>query len=463
MRVRVMKFGGGCLRDTDDFLRVVQILQQEDTPPVLVVSAIYGVTDRLENAARAALGSENSIAESIAHIRSQHMTVLADAVDDESLRASVTGEIQAIIDRLERLLYGVAYTGELADSTRVLILSQGERLCSLIMSAVLNAQRVPARALEADKIGIVTDSVWDNATANLSAARTNLRRTVLPLLGQGVVPVITGFFGCNEDGKTSCFGRNGSDYSAAVIAYALEADTIDIWKDVDGFMTADPRLVSDAVRIESLSYSEAAELSYFGAKILHPRTVEPLRGTGVTIRVRNINSPHEAGTVIRSEASVAPNVVKSVTYNRNIAVLRVHGAGVGNRPGIIGEIGHRLSEKNINIYSVLTSQTCINLLLDLADSERSCTALRPLVGGVIERIEPRDDLALVAVVGEGLLKTRGLAARAFSAVAAEGVNVEMFSAGASDVAYYFIVRRTDLELAVRAVHKAFFNQVTESR
>ncbi len=457
--MRVMKFGGGCLRDADDFLRVAQILQNEDekTAAVLVVSAIHGVTDRLERATRDALLSEESIRESITHIQTQHMSVLTDAVEDDFSRQSAAGELKAIIDRTERLLYGVAYTGELSDWTRVLILSQGERLCAVIMSAVLNAQGIPARALESDKIGMTTDAVCDNATAVLPLVRENLQRTVVPLLQQGIMPVITGFFGCTESGKTSSFGRNGSDYSAAVIAYALGSDTVDIWKDVDGFMTADPRIVSHAKAIDSLSYYEAAELSYFGAKILHPRTVEPLLGTHVKIRVRNVNAPERIGTVIQPDTNIVPNVVKSVTYNKNIAIIRVHGAGVGHRPGVIGEIGRRLSEKNINIYSVLTSQTCINLLLDIADMEKSWTALRPLVGGVIERIEPRDDMALVAVVGEGLLNTKGLAARAFSAVAAHGLNVEMFSAGASDVAYYFIVRHTDLELAVRAVHECFFS------
>ncbi|NWF95047.1 MAG: aspartate kinase [Candidatus Thorarchaeota archaeon] len=457
--MQVMKFGGGCLRDGRDLLRVAKIVRQSGGVPLaLVVSAAYGVTDILDEAVRSALRSEDEVQLYVDRVRQRHFKMLDETVTEPSLRSEVGTAIEERLRRLERLLYGVAYTGEMVDPVRVLVLSQGERLSALLMAGVLRQTGLPSEALESDRIGVVTDGSCDNATADLAEVARNLSSTVRPLIDRGIIPVITGFFGCTPEGKTSSFGRNGSDYSAAVIARALGAQSLHIWKDADGFMTADPRLVPDARRIDELSYYEAAELSYFGAKILHPRTVEPLVGSSISVSIRSVHAPDRVGTIVRPDGRAGSNVVKSVTYNTGVSVLRVHGAGVGHKPGIIGDIGRRLSDRGINIYSVITSQTCINLLLDSADSERSVVALRPLVGGVIERIEVRQDVALVAVVGEGVLRTKGIAAMVFSAVAERGINVEMISAGASEVAYYFLVPRGDLESAVRAVHNRAFVQ-----
>jgi aspartate kinase/aspartokinase/homoserine dehydrogenase 1 len=221
-------------------------------------------------------------------------------------------------------------------------------------------------------------------------------------------------------------------------------------------MTADPKIVENAKRIERLSYNEAAELSYFGARILHPRTVEPLYGSDIQIHIHNMHSTKQSVTIVRPDGYHVQDVIKSVTFNDKIAVLKVKGAGVGHKPGIIGEIGNRMSTAGINIYSVITSQTCINLLFSIDDSEKGLDVLKPLIGGVIDHIEVKRDIALIAVVGEGLIKTEGLAARVFSAVAQKNVNVEMFAAGASDVAYYFIVNKIDMIPAITAVHCSFF-------
>lgn len=455
--MKVAKFGGGCLRRTEDFLRVVEILKQDRvTSTVVVVSAVFGVTDILHNSIRFALNSEGSIPVNTANLKSVHLEIIEGAIRDSSLQAHVRRTVEEKIQKLERLLYGIAYTGEVSDSVRVLILSQGERLSAVILSGVLQDNGVDSEPLESDHIGLITDDLFENATANLALAETSLRRHILPLTSQGILPVITGFFGCNTSGQATSFGRNGSDYSAAVIARALQADVLDIWKDVDGFMTVDPEFSGSAITVKSLSYREAAELSYFGAGILHPRTVEPLRGSETEICIRNVHTPSEICTRIKPKGQPQKDVIKSIAFSGDISVLKIHGAGVGYKPGIIGEIGKRLALANVNILSVITSQTCINLLIYPHDSIRSGDALAPLVGGVIGNIEVRDNVALIAVVGEGLLTTKGLAARVFSAVAENEVNVEMFSAGASEVAYYFIVKQEDMGSAINAVHQCFF-------
>ncbi|MGY5876617.1 MAG: aspartate kinase [Candidatus Thorarchaeota archaeon] len=454
--MRVMKFGGGCLRDTKSLLKIEEILRTTEGPTVIVVSAVYGVTNQIIEGMNEALKSETSISSTIEGIRKRYDDLVQECILSDSIRSEVTTALESKIKKLERLLYGIAYTEEIVDTVRALILSHGERLSAILLAGVLVGREREAKALDADEIGIVTEPVCDNATAILPVVKKNLKHHLLPLLERGCIPVVTGYFGCTELGKISTFGRNGSDYSAAVIAHALDAEGLDIWKDVDGFMTADPKMIENARRIEYLSYYEAAELSYFGAQVLHPRTVEPLIDTGITISIRNINAPRSEVTLIHPEGYEEKDVIKSVTYNDGVSVLKVHGAGVGYKPGIIGDIGQRLSQNNVNIYSVITSQTCINLLLDREDSQESLQVLQPLIGGVIERINVNDDIALIAVVGEGLLKTEGLAARVFSAVAERSINVEMISSGASDVAYYFTVKENDMESAIRAVHDRFF-------
>ncbi|MCF2135911.1 MAG: aspartate kinase [Candidatus Thorarchaeota archaeon] len=459
--MRVMKFGGGCLCDADSFVRVSEIITTalKEGVPAVVVSAVFGVTNMLEEAARLALQDETSIQDTVTTMRNIHVGIARQILEDKRLCDETIDLLEVRLGRLERLLYGISYTGELSDVVHLLVLSQGERFSAILLTAALNLRDVPARSLESDEIGIITDDSCYNATADLIAVKENLQHSVVPLLREGVIPVVTGFFGRSHDGRISSFGRNGSDYSAAVIAQVLDADTVEIWKDVNGFMTADPQLIPDARSIEFLSYREAAELSYFGARLLHPRTVEPLIGTDIPIIVKNVYSPSGPVTIIQSDCDPRDDIVKSVTCSSNLSVLRIHGVGVGHQPGIIGDIGRALANVNINIYSVITAQTCINLLIDTKDIMRSQEVLSDQVGGVIERIEIRDDVALIAVVGEGLLTTHGLAARVFSAVARKGVNVEMFAAGASEVAYYFIVRSEDMKTAIQAVHDDYFGGV----
>jgi len=461
VEMKVMKFGGGCLRDEKDFLTISQIVKPEKERLIIVVSAIYGLTDLLIEAMKRALISEREIDEIVEKIKNVHFEICEKGIIKNEIKVVVRKEIGSRIEKLRRNLYGICYTSEITDSVRARILSYGERFSAFLLAGFLKNEGIPAEAFESDKIGIVTDESYDNASANLLEAEKNLTSNLLPVLRRGIVSVITGYFGCTPSGRVSLFGRNGSDYSASVIAYALDASVLLIWKDVDGFMSADPKIVKNAKPLKRLSYSEAAELSYFGAKILHPRTVEPIAMKKVPLVIKNMKEPQKNGTLITHERNEAENIIKSVTCNRQISILRIQGAGVGYKPGIISEIGKRLSEKDINIYSIITSQTCINLIIDRNDSRESWRCLNSLEGGVIEKIEEMKNIALVAVVGEGILKKEGIAARVFSAVATEGVNIEMMSGGASDVAYYFIIKEEYLEKVITAIHSEFFGKLKD--
>ncbi len=453
--MKVLKIGGNCLKDMDSFHRVISIICQEKEQ-VPVVSAVHGVTTQLKTGIQKALYTEKSVSKVIAQVRETHEKIAEETIDDERIKARTLKSMEMRLDKLERLLYGIAYTEELSQNVRSTILSYGERLSAVLLAGILSANGHEAVEMESDKIGLFTDDFPNSATANIPKVKENFKLSVLPVIEQGKIPIITGYFGCTEEGKITTFGSNGTDYSAAVVANALGADSLIIWKDVDGFMTSDPKVVKGAKSIQELSYFEAAELSYFGAHILHPRTVEPLADLGVPIYIKNIYEPEGKGTKIHAEAPMLENVVKSVTSNEHISVLRISGAGVGYKPGIISDIGNELSDMGINIYSIITSQTCINLLIDKQDSKRSLDAIKKLAGDVISSVTLDEDFALIAVVGKGLLKTKGLAAKAFSAVADEDINVEMLSGGASKVAYYFIVKEADVDRALRAIHSEFF-------
>ena len=456
--MKVMKFGGGCLKDGACFARAAEIIRDQEGPRAVVVSAASGVTDKLVSGIKEATAGEEAELTTLAEIMTGHKTLVRDGIGDPAVREDVETALADKFRRLEKLFMAVAFAGEISPSLEANILSYGERLAAIVLAGCLRSLGVSAAALDADEIGMITEEAYENATADLA----EFRKAVVPiaegLFRSGSVPVITGFFGRTPEGKVSTFGRNGSDYSAAVVAAALDATALEVWKDVDAYMSADPDLVLNPAPVRRLSWDEAAELSYFGAKILHPRTFEPLTGKTVPIVIKSFLDPANPGTEILPRAFVDDEIVKSVTSNHRIALLRIHGPGVGFKPGVIGRIGRTLADAGINIYSVITSQTCINLLVDEADAGRSLERIRTMTNGIVQRVDLRDDIALVAVVGEGLLETPGVVARVLAAVSRAGINVEMMSTGASEVAAYIIVKRDRAAEAVNSIHRAFFEK-----
>jgi aspartate kinase len=338
-----------------------------------------------------------------------------------------------------------------------LIHSYGERMSVVLLSSALKKRSIDSQALEADVIGMITDGVFSHASVRFEEATPKLRASLIPL-AKRLVPVVTGYFGCDERGRTTTFGRGGSDYTAAVLASSLDASCVELWKDVDGFMSADPKVVKDAHLIRNLSYDEAAELAYFGSKILHPRAVEPLIQKGIPLHIRNTKDRKGRGSIVSGKRLAEENVVKSVARTSNIGFLKIQGPAVGYKPGVLMNIVTRLSADGINIKSVLTAQTCINILLDGTDTSAGMRSLEGLYEGSIANIERVDGIGLIAVVGEGLIEKRGLGARVLKAVADRGVNVEMVAAGASKVAMYFLIKEKAMNEAVRAIHGEFFQR-----
>lgn len=450
--MKVLKFGGSILKNSRGFKEVAEIIKNEDEKKVVILSGICGVTDTIQRYLNYNKIDEITIKGLIKHLKRLHFKIASESITDTAIQKKVQNTLKIKLDQLEQLLRGVYYVKELTDKTRDLILSYGERLSVPILTGTLIDKGVKAKAFEADNLGILTNGDYGNAIAVLNPISKKLKKNILPLFNKNIIPIITGFFGCDNNGHTTIFGRNGSDYSASIIAYAIDADRVDIWKDVNGFLSADPKIIEDAHLIDNLTYREAAELSYFGAKILHPRTVEPLMKKNIKLRIKNIYNPFLKGSDICDNGYKKKDIIKSIAYRDDISLIKIHGSGVGNKPGVLSEIANIISSNQINIISVITSQTCITILLESKDLKNSYYLLNSKQIKTIEKIEKIKDIALIAIVGEGLINCHGVAAKVTNAVANNGINIEMISAGASEVAYYFIVKENVLEKAIKAIH-----------
>ncbi len=457
MNRRVLKFGGSNLKDAADIRKLTRAVSCYSTPPLVVVSALYGITDSLERAAEGAGRNVDGIYTLIKSLIKQHQQFIDSQIHPERERHRILQLLTQRILELERILLGCHYLKEVPEFARDQILSYGERLSSLLISEILRHHGMKCRECLPEDIGLVTDGVMTDATVDVEASRAQ----VSSALSDGVLTIIPGFYGVSREGKVTLLGRGGTDYSAAAFAACIKSASLDIWKDVSGFMSADPKIVRKPVRISRLSYREAAELSYFGARILHPRTFEPVMDLGIPVRLYNINDfDNELTplTEIVSGGEVRPGVIKSVTFTRAIGLLTLGGSGVGIRPGLLAAIAGALHQARINIKSVFTSQTTINLLLDIKQLSSSRDLIENMRLPTLDEIRISDDIALVAVVGEGMPDQPGIAARIFSAVSQEGINIRIISSGASTVAAYFIISDRDLYRAVSAIHEEFFHE-----
>jgi len=453
--MKVLKFGGSSLKDGPSMRKVGAIIASDSEEKVIVLSAIQGITDALLEF-MSKVRREEEVQRFVGSLRDRHFKILVEVVGSMDIKQQAVQLLTDKLVRLERVLYGIIYLEELTPRTRDLVQSFGERMSVIVLSAMLQDMGVNAVPIEADELGIITDGQFGSATVEMELTRSNVAPRIHEMFRQKEVPVVTGFFGKTPEGYITLFGRNGTDYSASIIANAIDADALEIWKDVDGFMSADPKVVQEAIPIPALSYEEAAELSYFGARVLHPRTVEPAKEKDIIIRVRNVFKPEYEGTAICPTRVEHSRVIKSISSMPNVAMIKAYGAGIGSKSGVLSEISMLLSSAEINVYSAATSQTCISLLIEESDLERAENVLGEAKKGVIDRIETFRDIALLCLVGEGLSQREGIAGKVFSIVAANGINVSLISAGASATALTFTVRREDLAMTTRTIHQEFF-------
>lgn len=459
--MKAIKIGGGCLKGHKVISDIVELIARRGRGDIFVLSALYGVTDRLADGIERALKDEEQIPPTINDLKEEHYALArALLLNGEENRSqehfnSLRQELEAVFLKIERYYFGINFTREVTPRMHDIIVSYGERLSVILMAGVLRSRGENADYIMPQDAGIITDGRFGDATANMPVTAQNFEKQVLPLMTHDKILFIPGFFGISESGEVTTFGKGGSDYSAAVVAAAVKADLLEIWKDTEGFMSADPHAVPDAKLIPVLSYEEASELAYSGANILHPRTVEPVRKSGINIAIKNTLNPDGPGSLITEFAVPAERVVKSISHTKDIAVLKVYASGVGLRQGILARIAGALADARINIKSVVTSQTCISLLLSRKDIDRAHDVITSIKPRLYRESEQVTDNALISVVGDGLHNHQGIAARCFTAVSEADVNIEMISFGPSRAALYFLIQEDDLEKTLKALHSYF--------
>jgi aspartokinase/homoserine dehydrogenase 1 len=456
----VMKFGGTSVGSAERFRAAASICaeQQARRPLAVVISAMAKVTDLLlETLRRAESGDKPGFEADIKRLRKKHMEACHGLLPEE-MQEPVVRRIHEIIADFERIVSGISILGEAPLRSVDEAIAVGERLSSLLLAAHLESRGVRAEAVNACEI-VVTDAVFGNATPLMEATRERARAKLLPMIEAGVLPIVTGFNGATADGRPTTLGRGGSDFSASILAAALDASELWIWTDVDGIMSADPRMVPDCAVLEEVTYREAAELAYNGAKVLHPRTLAPLIDKRIPVWSKNSFAPEKPGTKIVPSLA-APGGARAVTSMENVALIAIEPtSGIVNGVRMMGRAMVGLGRLNIEVLALSSSshRQSFCFLVRKADLEPALASLRDsldleLAHGYLGPIDVNENVGLLAVVGEGMRGTAGLAGRIFTAISRELVNIIAIAQGSSELTIAVVVPKDGLEKAVRAVH-----------
>ncbi len=456
----VMKFGGTSVGSAERMRVAAELtaVQARSRPTVIVVSAMSRITDLLLDAMKhAEAGDRNGLDEAVQTLAHRHLEVCHDLLPAER-QDSVVQEIQELIGDFQRIAGGMLLLGERPPRSVDEAVATGERLSALLMAEYLSASGMPAAACNAWDL-IVTDSVHGNASPLVQPTREKCRGQLLPLLEKGVLPVVTGFNGATADGRPTTLGRGGSDFSASIVAASLDADELWIWTDVDGIMTADPRLVPDAAVLSEVTYNEAAELAYNGAKVLHPRTLAPLANRGIAVWSKNSFAPEKPGTAIVSSIR-APNGARAVTSTSKVALLSLEPASdtlLGTQ--LMGRAMEALARSNVEVLLLSSSsfRQSFTVLVRTEELTRAQEALEAalaleLTHGYMAPIGVDREVGLLAIVGEGMRGALGVAGRIFTAISRAQVNIIAIAQGSSELTIAVVVRKDGLERAVQAVH-----------
>ena len=460
-----MKFGGTSVGDgrrIADVARIVARVRERYGAPVVVVSAMSGVTDRLVEAATTAAGGDGERYRAIGEaLWAQHQAAAEVCLADEARRARILGQIRHLLDSLGTLCQSVHVLGECTPRVMDLVSGLGERLSVQLVAGALEELGIPARALEACEL-IVTNGRFGAAEPLWDETRRRVRERLRPLLEQGVVPVVTGFIGATEAGVPTTLGRGGGDYSGAIIGSCLDSDEIWIWTDVNGILTADPRLVPDARTLPELSYIEAAELSYFGAKVLHPKTMLPAIERAIPVRIKNTFQPDHPGTLIVAEPRPSRHVVKAITAIRDLSLVTVEGRGMIGVPGVAAKVFGAVAREAISVLMISQSSSEQNICFAIPREAtgQAVAALQAelaaeLARRDVERVDAQAPVAIVAVVGAGMRGTPGIAAKAFAALAAARINIVAIAQGSSEYNISICIDQERMAEAVRLIHSEF--------
>lgn len=455
----VSKFGGTSVGSSENIKKVIQIVQQKDEQTAVVVSALGGVTNLLIKASELALNNESGYEQIVDQIEQRHFETIEGLLNHDNQTAS-KAEVAKQLNKLKELLNGVALLNDLSDKTSARIVGLGEILSSFIIHQAMLQQNVKAELIDSRKL-IITNNDHLNAQVNFKKTLDNVQEGLND--SKVAVFLLPGFIASNENGETTTLGRGGSDYTAAIIGNAMSASVLEIWTDVSGMFTANPKLVRQAYPIEKISYQEAMELSHFGAKVLYPPTIQPALDRRIPILIKNTLAAEDKGTLITEKSLVSGSIVKGISHIEDIALLTLEGNGMVGVPGISKRLFGALAENNINIKFITQASSehsiCIainteeSLLAKQAvDKEFEFEILQHKVNPLI--IE--EDLAIIALVGDNMKSHQGISGKMFSELGTNNVNIRAIAQGSTEKNISAVISKKDVKKALNTLHAAFF-------
>lgn len=462
----VIKFGGVPVKDGDSIRKDAELVvsrYKKGDKVAVVTSAMAGVTDQLLEMAHRLIEPRSDpkqlIPEFIRQISIRHYRACQEAIKKVEVLDKTVRNIRETIDLLERALTGISYLGELSPRSQDLVLSFGERLSAPILSGAIESLGVRSRSLTGFEAGLITDDHFTEARPLMDKVRKLARQRINRIWAKKEVPVITGFIGGTEDGIITTLGRGGSDYTASILGAALGVDEIWIMTDVDGIMTADPKVEPSARVINTVSYIEATELAYFGAKVLHPKMIRPAMDSNIPVRVLNAFRPNQGGTLIIKEPNMARDIVKSITISKKVSLITVGGAEMIGVPGVAAAVFDIIGRAGIKVLMISqsSSQADISFVVDRKEADLAIRALR----AEFERrnigwdISCERNVSVIAAIGAGMKGTPGVAARVFGTLGRNGINILTIAQGSSELNISFTVDERDAVKAVRALHSEF--------
>ena len=457
-----MKFGGTSMGSAERMKVAASICAEQSAlrPVVCVVSAMSKITDLLLDSLRKAeAGDRADLDTNLKTLRDRHTAACNELLHDGEAKVAVLRDVDLLLSEFGRIAKGILMLGERPPRSIDEAIAIGERLSALLLAAYLEAQKIPAAAVNASKV-VVTDAVFGNASPLMDLTRERCSAVLKPMLSHGIMPIVTGFNGATADGRPTTLGRGGSDFSASILASALDAAELWIWTDVDGIMSTDPRVVKDAKVLDEVTYNEAAELAYNGAKVLHPRTLAPLEEKKIPVWSKNSFNLSAPGTKIVPQLTIEPKGARAVTSMKNVALVAIEPASAGlTGTRLLARAMGALARANAEILAITSSsyrqsfcflvrQDELRLVLDHLEEGLSLE----LAHGYAKPIQVDEDVALIAVVGEGMRGAQGMAGRIFTAISNADVNIMAIAQGSSEITIAVVVRRAGLDQAVRAIH-----------
>ena len=459
----VIKYGGTSISTAKDIQAVAKHINSlsKKHQIVVVCSAISGTTDDLIEISESIKKENKSKAEQLASkITNRHKQLAKQTIKKSDVRKKLLAKLDQDFTELLALIDGMVLLGEVTPRTMDYLISFGERLSIKLVSSAINDSGKKSIPLTGKEVGIVTDSNFGESKPLMDTTRLRVSKTVdATMFSKKTIPVVGGFAGADQHGHVTTFGRGGSDYSATIIGSCIKADEIWLMSDVDGLMTADPKIVKNAKLLKEVSYIEAIEMALFGAKQIHPRTFEPLLTKKIPMKIRNsFNVKNEGTLVTASTSSSVKNTVKCVSNVRNNGLIDIRGGSMVGTPGTAAKIFATLAKAGINVMMISQnpSESSITIVVKNTDLDKAVSALEmELLGKIIKKLEVTTDVAIIALIGSGMRGTVGVASKVFGAIEKNKVNVSMITQGSSELNLAFVVKNSDTNAAVRALHNAF--------